>query len=75
MSLFKTIALKERMQFQIRFEVFNVFNHPALNSPSTTWGTTTQTPSSTFGTIANNGSTLGTAYAMREIQFGAKLIF
>jgi hypothetical protein len=75
MALFKNIAIKERATFQIRFEVFNVFNHPALGSPNTTWGTTTQTPAATFGTVNNSGTTIGTAYAMREIQFGAKFIF
>jgi hypothetical protein len=74
-SLFKTIAIKERMSFQLRFEFFNVLNHPALGSPNVSWGTTTQTPAATFGKINNSGATLGTAYPMRQIQFGAKFIF
>jgi hypothetical protein len=74
-SLFKNIHLTERHNVQFRMEGFNIFNHPALNSPIMTWGTTTQTPSATFGEIRDQGSTLGTAYNMRQIQFALKYIF
>lgn len=74
-SVFKSFQIKERSTFQLRVEMFNVMNHPALNSPNTTWGSTNQKPAATFGTISNNGSTLGTAYAMRQIQVAAKFTF
>ncbi len=74
-SVFKNIRFTERQTLQFRMEGFNIFNHPALNSPIMTWGTTTQTPSATFGEIRDQGSTLGTAYSMRQIQFALKYIF
>ena len=74
-SVFKNIHFTERNTLQFRMEAFNVLNHPALNSPIMTWGTTTQTPAATFGEIRDQGSTLGTAYAMRQIQFALKYIF
>ena len=39
------------------------------------YSTSTQTPSATFGLIRDVGSTLGTAYAMRQIQVALKYIF
>ncbi len=74
-SLFKNIHITERQMLQLRLEVFNALNHVALNSPNVAWGTTTQTPAATFGQITNSGSTLGTAYAMREVQIAAKYVF
>lgn len=74
-SVFKNIHFTERQTVQFRMEAFNVFNHPAWNSPIMTWGTTTQTPSKLFGQIRDQGSVLGTAYSMRQIQFALKYIF
>jgi hypothetical protein len=74
-STFKNFHFTERQTLQFRMEAFNVLNHVALNSPNMGWGTSTQTPAATFGLIRDNGSTLGTAYAMRQIQFALKYIF
>jgi hypothetical protein len=37
-SLFKSIPVHEQMQFQFRFEAFNVFNHPQFGYPNPTRG-------------------------------------
>ena len=74
-SLFKNIHFKERLNLQVRGEAFNVFNHPALNSPSANWGGSTATPSAAFGLIRDTTTALGTAYTMRQVQVAAKFTF
>ena len=32
-ALFKNIAIRERYQFELRFEFFNAFNHPIMGNP------------------------------------------
>jgi hypothetical protein len=61
-SLVKNTALSERVDLQIRAEVFNLFNHPNFNLPDNFLG------SPTFGQITS-------ARDPRHIQFGAKLLF
>ncbi len=62
-SLFKTLPIKERLRLQFRAELFNLFNHPNFNNPSSTFGT------AAFGNITS------TSTDNREIQFGLKLAF
>ena len=62
LSLVKNTALSERVSFQFRAEVFNVFNHPNFGLPDNFLG------SPTFGRITS-------ARDPRHIQFGAKLLF
>ncbi|HEY8223977.1 MAG TPA: TonB-dependent receptor [Pyrinomonadaceae bacterium] len=61
-SLVKNTSLSERINLQIRAEVFNLFNHPNFNLPDNFLG------SPTFGQITS-------ARDPRHIQFGAKLLF
>lgn len=61
-SLIKDTSLSERLNLQIRAEVFNLFNHPNLNLPDNFLG------SPTFGQITS-------AREPRHIQFGVKLLF
>lgn len=61
-SLVKNTPLSERLNLQIRAEVFNLFNHPNLNLPDNFLG------SPTFGQITSAGDP-------RHIQFGVKLLF
>lgn len=61
-SLVKNTALNERLNLQLRAEVFNLFNHPNFNLPDNFLG------SPTFGRITS-------ARDPRHIQFGAKLLF
>lgn len=61
-SLVKRTAITERLNLQLRAEVFNLFNHPNLGFPDNFLG------SPSFGRIT-------TARDPRHIQFGAKLVF
>jgi hypothetical protein len=68
LSLFKRIALSERMNLQFRAEFFNVQNRANFGVPNTTvFSGTTISPSA--GLITNTVTT------SRQIQFGLKLIF
>jgi hypothetical protein len=69
-ALSKTTKLTERTNLIFRAEVFNVFNHPQLGSPNTTFST------ATFGKITSlvNQTPLGTG-TCRSIQFALRLAF
>ena len=49
-------------RFQIRVEIFNVFNQVNYNNPNASFG------SAAFGTITGAGT-------MRQMQLGGKLLF
>ena len=61
-SFFKNFPIKERLKFQIRAEMFNIFNQQNFSNPMAVF-----TTPSTFGSIGS------TSVGGREIQFGAKL--
>jgi hypothetical protein len=61
-SLFKNFSVVERVQLQLRGELFNLFNHANLSAP----GTTFNSPS--FGLISG-------ASSPRIAQVAAKVIF
>ncbi|HKE22120.1 MAG TPA: carboxypeptidase regulatory-like domain-containing protein [Bryobacteraceae bacterium] len=63
LSIFKAERIRERDQFQIRFEAFNAMNAHHFSDPNTTFG------SSTFGQITN------TSFPARELQIGLKYSF
>jgi hypothetical protein len=63
MSLFKNTAITERLNTQLRFEAFNIFNHTQYGVPNMTW------PSPTFGRISN------TLIDARRLQIGLRLTF
>jgi hypothetical protein len=68
LSLFKRIAVSERVNLQFRAEFFNVQNRANFGVPNTTvFSGTTVSPSA--GLISNTVTT------SRQIQFGLKLIF
>ena len=62
-SVLKDFPVKERLKFQFRAEMFNIFNHPNFGNPNTTWNT------GSFGNITQ------TTTDNRDIQFGVKLVF
>src|SRR6266496_749560 len=65
LSLTKNIPLGKDVRFQIRAEVYNVFNRANFANPNTSFG------SAAFGRI----TTLATGATMRRIQLGGKLSF
>jgi hypothetical protein len=72
-SLFKDFAIWERLKFQFRAEVGNLFNHPALNNPNSDmqggWSPADPTTWGDFGTLTSTRSTA------RAIQLAAKVVF
>lgn len=62
-SLLKKIDLKESAYLQLRFECFNVLNHPTFSAPNV------QASNASFGLITS------TANRPRTIQVGARLVF
>jgi hypothetical protein len=72
-SLFKDFAIWERLKFQFRAEVGNLFNHPALNNPNSDmqggWSPADPTTWGDFGTLTSTRSTA------RAIQLAGKIVF
>ena len=68
LSLFRDIPLHERFQLELRFEAFDVLNHPNLGNPNAAFG------QGTFNTITSTVPVSGPG-ANREAQVGAKVIF
>jgi hypothetical protein len=62
-SVLKRFPLGEKAYLQLRFEAFNLLNHPTFSAPSTTANSTG------FGIIT------GQANRTRTLQFGAKISF
>ena len=69
MSLFKKIAITERMNLQFRAEFFNALNHANFGTPERDriLGRHRSAPSA--------GLITSTATTSRQIQFGLKLMF
>jgi hypothetical protein len=64
-GLYKNIAITERrMKLQLRFDVFNAFNHPRFGAPDT------NPSSSTFGRV-----TASQQNQARSVELGGKLSF
>lgn len=62
-SLIKQFVLGEKKYFQVRFESFNVINHPTFSAPNT------QPTNTQFGVIT------GQANRPRSLQGGLRLVF
>jgi hypothetical protein len=62
-SVLKNIPFKERMYLQLRFEFFNVLNHPTFAAPNM------QATNASFGVIS------AAANRPRTIQLGARFVF
>lgn len=63
MSLVRTVPINERLGMQLRWEVFNVANHPIFGTPNGTLN------SAAFGTISS------TKVDAREMQLAARFVF
>jgi hypothetical protein len=62
LAMLKNVPIAGAVQFQIRAEIFNVFNMVNYNNPNATFG------SASFGRISS-------AQNMRQMQLGGKLMF
>jgi len=65
-SVLRTFAVTERVKFQFRAEMFDLFNHPNYNNPNLTLD---------GGSFNQITSTVSGAGADRNVQFALKLIF
>jgi hypothetical protein len=70
LNLYKSFALKEGMNLDLRAEIFNLLNHPRFGQPNSGVGSASS-PNPFFGTIE------GSAYGQlpRYFQFGARFEF
>ncbi len=82
LSLFKVVQLKERMSLQLRWEVFNAFNHanfkiPTFKLPSniSAVGSTPAITLDQLRSTTNAGRPVELTTPMREMQFAVRLIF
>src|SRR4029450_8164774 len=62
LSFMKTVPVGQTVRFQVRVEVFNIFNQVNYGNPNASFG------SAAFGSITSAGS-------MRQMQLGGKLLF
>jgi hypothetical protein len=62
LSFMKNVPVGGDVRFQVRVEIFNVFNQVNYNNPNSSFG------AAAFGTITGAG-------AMRQIQLGGKVMF
>ncbi len=62
-SVLKKFSIKEKAQFQLRFEGFNIANHPTFAAPNTT------ATNSQFGVITAQSN------RTRTLQIGARFVF
>ena len=80
MSLFKNFAFREHMSLQLRFEVYNVFNHPQPNNVGLSFSAPSNTPGATpsFSVSSSGQNSQGQINGFRDpraIQLGGKFYF
>ena len=70
-SLQKTTAIAENVNFVLRMDAFDVFNQANFGNPVLTASPT----STTFGQISSTRGAIGDAGSSRQLQFAAKITF
>jgi hypothetical protein len=82
-SLIKKTKITERFSNELRFEAFDIFNHPNFGQPgrgaqlvnNPLGAAFPQVPVSTFGVISSTRFATGDSGSSRQLQFAVKLIF
>jgi hypothetical protein len=85
-SLIKKTKINERFSHEMRFEAFDLFNHPNFGQPGRTAqlvnnpdvpnpATAPQIVSPTFGVISSTRFPTGDSGSSRQLQFAMKLVF
>jgi hypothetical protein len=64
-SVIKNVPLAGRTQFQLRGEIYNLFNRPNFQNPNAVFGT------ANFGRITQTDTNIG----MRRLELGGKILF
>jgi hypothetical protein len=77
MALYKNFRFKERMNFAIGMNAFNVFNHPNLANPDNFLGDSTfgQSTAMLNSPTSPYGNFLGFDSSVRVVQLTAKITF
>jgi hypothetical protein len=70
-SLIKKTKITERFTSEMRFEAFDLLNHPNFGQP----GRLAQVGSTTFGVISSTRFATGDSGSSRQLQFAMKLLF
>jgi outer membrane receptor protein involved in Fe transport len=70
-SLIKKTKINERFSHEMRFEAFDLLNHPNFGQP----GRGAQVGSTTFGVINSTRFATGDSGSSRQLQFAMKLVF
>jgi outer membrane receptor protein involved in Fe transport len=68
-AIVRNFRIRESLNFQIRGDAYDIFNHPNFTSPTTTIG------SATLGLIGATRTTSGDFGSSRQIQLAAKFQF
>jgi outer membrane receptor protein involved in Fe transport len=86
-SLIKKTKINERFSHEMRFEAFDILNHPNFGQPGrgaqlvatnpalAVSATNPLIPVSTFGVISNTRFATGDSGSSRQLQFAMKLVF
>ncbi len=75
LALVKNTKIRENMNLQLRFEAFNIANHPNFSNPSTGLYTGPTSPSPTAGKITSTISAQGGLPSSRQLQFAMRFQF
>jgi hypothetical protein len=73
-SLQKTTKITERVNFLLRADFFDIFNHPSFANPTAGAASASDT-SSTFGQLTATRFAVGDLGSSRQIQFAGKITF
>ncbi len=74
-SLFKNIPVHEKVKFQIRAEVFNLFNTPGFANQNSAIGTPPSVVGGTAAIPGNFGTVTSTVNNNRQIQLAGRFTF